>query len=455
MSRGYRLTPEGVNLVRKTYKENKLTQEKLADLAHTTIDTIKRLLGTKRSENGVERWVIENVARVLKLKPTDIVDPKIWNPQETLYPSEFKSLIEEKIRNFCGRQFVFSLFDQFLNSHPHGYFTVIGDAGMGKSAIAAKYVADHGTICYFNVLAERRNRPELFLRSVRQQMIDRYQLKNAEQDNLSTLLAKVSQQLATGDRFILLVDALDEVEQQPGSNLLDLPKNLPDQVYFFLTRRPYILRNKQLFVDPGVPMQELDLTDEKYCQLSREDIKSYIRLFINSDSDYQETLNQWIDRQNVTVEQFVEQIANKSENNFMYIRYLLPAIANGNYNDLELKNLPQGLQEYYQIHWVRMGMEERQPLMVMVLFILVEIGTPIPCEMIAEIADADEADVGDILERWREYLTVQEIKEETCWTLYHASFLQFLSQKRELKATRKLFKEVNQRIVNYYQDFQM
>jgi hypothetical protein len=453
MSRGYRLTPEGVNLVRKSYKENKLTQEKLADRANTAIDTIKRLLGTKGSENGVERWVIENVARVLKLKPTDIVDPKIWNLQETLYPSEFKSLIEEKIRNFCGRQFVFSRFDQFLNSHPHGYFTVIGDAGMGKSAIAAKYVADHGTICYFNVLAERRNRPELFLRSVRQQMINRYQLKNAEQDNLSTLLAKVSQQLATGDRLILLVDALDEVEQQPGSNLLDLPKNLPDQVYFFLTRRPYILRNKQLFVDPGIPMQELDLTEEKYCQLSREDIKSYIHLFINSDSEHQETLNQWIHHQDVTVEQFVEQVANKSENNFMYIRYLLPAIANGNYNDLELKNLPQGLQEYYQIHWVRMGMEDRQPLMVMILFILVEIGTAIPCEMIAEIADADEADVGDILERWREYLTVQDIEEETCWTLYHASFLQFLSQKRELKATRKLFKEVNQRIVNYYQYF--
>jgi hypothetical protein len=100
-----------------------------------------------------------------------------------------------------------------------------------------------------------------------------------------------------------------------------------------------------------------------------------------------------------------------------------------------------------------MGMEERQPLMVMVLFILVEIGTPIPCEMIAEIADADEADVGDILERWREYLTVQEMENETCWTLYHASFLQFLSQKRELKSSRKLFKEVNQRIVDYYQDF--
>jgi hypothetical protein len=221
------------------------------------------------------------------------------------------------------------------------YFTVIGDAGMGKSAIASKYVADHPTICYFNVLAERRNRPELFLKSIRQQLIQRYQLKNLEQDNLSTLLAKVSEQLATSDRLILVVDALDEVEQEPGGNLLDLPKTLPDKVYFFLTRRPYLLRNKQLFVDPGVPMEELDLTDQHYSQFSQNDIKEYIRLFVNNDSEHQQTLKQWINNQNVTVEQFVEQVAEKSENNFMYLRYLLPAIANGNYNDLELKDLPK------------------------------------------------------------------------------------------------------------------
>ncbi|MDY7023474.1 MAG: NACHT domain-containing protein, partial [Cyanobacteriota bacterium] len=451
--RGYRLTQEGVNRVREMYKAKGLTQEKLATLAHTTVDTVKRLLGTKRSENGVERWVIENVVRVLGLKPTDIVDPKIWNPHHTQYPSEFKSLIEEKISNFCGRQFVFDAFEQFLNSHLNGYFTLIGDAGMGKSAIASKYVADCGAICYFNVLAERRNRPELFLKSVRQQIIQRYQLKEAEQDNLSTLLAKVSEQLKTGDRLVIVVDALDEVEQEPGGNLLDLPKTLPKQVYFFLTRRPYILRNKRLFIDPGVPIRELDLTHQDYCQFSQQDIQEYIRLFVAADSDYQNTLRQWIQNQNVSIEQFIQQVAEKSENNFMYIRYLLPAIANGNYNDLDLKDLPQGLQEYYQTHWVRMGMEERQPLMVMVLFILVEIGTPIPCGMIAEISDTDEADVGEILERWREYLIVQEIESETCWTLYHASFLQFLSQKRDLKSSRKLFKEVNQRIVDYYQSF--
>lgn len=55
--------------------------------------------------------------------------------EELLYPDQFKSLIEEKIRAFRGRKFVFAEFDKFLKNQQKGYFTVIGDAGMGKSAM--------------------------------------------------------------------------------------------------------------------------------------------------------------------------------------------------------------------------------------------------------------------------------------------------------------------------------
>lgn len=453
--RGLQSSPEGKRTLRAAYKDAGLTQEELANQAHTTIDTIKRLLGTKDSKNGVDRWVIENVANVLGLQPTDIVDPKDWNPQMASFPPEFKSLIDEKIRNFCGRQFVFEAFNAFIKSCINGYFTLVGDAGMGKSAIAAKYVSEHSTVCYFNVLAERRNRPELFLKSIRQQLIQRYELLEAEQFDLATLLAKASQKLPTGESLIIVVDALDEVEQEAGgNNLLDLPRTLPNQVYFILTRRPYTLRNKRLFFDAGVAQMELDLTTQQYREISRGDVKEYINLFLNSDPNYSQKLKKWIQARNYTSEQFIEEITEKSESNFMYLRYVLPAIAEGLYDDLAIPELPQGLQEYYQTHWVRMGMEtERQEIMVMILFILVEIGTPIPCEMIADIADQDESEVGKVLEGWREYLSQQEMEGEICYGIYHASFLQFLSQKRELKRTRKLFREVNQRIVDYYQSF--
>jgi NACHT domain len=370
-----------------------------------------------------------------------------WNLDE--YPTEFKSLIKEKIRSFCGRQFVFDAFKQFCDKNRSGYFTVVGDPGMGKSAIAAKYVWENKSPCYFNIRSEGRNRRELFLESIRKQLIKRYQLQNVDKANLAELLEQVSRKMTVSERLVIVVDALDEVEQEPGGNLLDLPTALPERVYFLLTRRPYTIDTKRLSA-PDVLMEELDLRGSQYVNLSREDIKEYIRFFLNADEDYKNALRQWIKDRNISDNDFVEQVATKSENNFMYLRYVLPRIANGYYNDLNLRQLPDGLQQYYQVHWQRMGMDEKpQEVKVFILFILVEIGTPIPCEMMAAIAEQDEYDVQSVLDEWVEYLKPQDIKGENCYSIYHASFLDFLKAKRELNPKRKPFQEINQRIADY------
>lgn len=373
-----------------------------------------------------------------------------WNLDE--YPKEFKPLIKEKTRTFCGRNFVFKAFMEFLKKKPKGYFTVVGDAGMGKSAIAAKYVATKQCPCYFNVRAEGNNKPEQFLESIRQQLINRYQLQNAEKDALLPLLQKASEKLSVDESLVIVIDALDEVEQEAGeANLLNLPKELPDQVYFLLTRRPYTRETKRLAVSPDVPVQELDLRSSDYVTLNREDVEKYIRLFLNNDSEHRDALRKWIQERNVSDDEFVKQVADKSENNFMYLRYVLPEIAQEFYKNLDLKELPNGLQDYYQVHWVRMGMDKApQEAKVIVLFILVEIGTAIPSEMIAEIAEQDEYEVQKVLHEWVEYLRTQEIEGDTCYSFYHASFLDFLKKKKELKSTRKLFQKVNQRIVDFY-----
>jgi lambda repressor-like predicted transcriptional regulator len=445
-----RSSESGKLKLRESYKQAGLTIAQLEAKSGVKEDTIKRLLGTKDCLNGVERWQVTNIAKALGIQPTDIVDPKDWYGHNPL-PPEFESLIAEKTKIFCGRRFVFDTFRQFITENPCGYFTIVGDAGMGKSSIAAKYASEHKSPCYFNILVERRNRPELFLKSIRRQLIDRYQLPNSEDADLPNLLAKVSDKLTLGDRLVIAVDALDEVEQEPGENLLHLPTTLPNNVYFLLTRRPYNLGKKRLSVSAGVPVKELDLTDSKYVTFNQDDIKDYIRFFINEDSECKDGLKNWIQKRHIPHASFVEQVADKSENNFMYLRYVLPAIAKGDYDDLSLKQLPDGLQEYYQNHWVRMGMDAKPgQLMEIVLYILLEIGTPIPCEMVAGIAGVDECDVAKVLEDgWIEYLKKRNVEGEICYTIYHASFLDFLKAKREMDAKRKIFKEVNQRIAEY------
>ncbi|HIK08279.1 MAG TPA: helix-turn-helix domain-containing protein [Trichormus sp. M33_DOE_039] len=442
----------GKTRLREAMRQAKLTQEELADQASISVDTIKRLLETKPAPNGIEKWAVKNIAKVLNISPLDIVDPQSWN-QHLQLSQEFAPLIQEKIRSFCGRGFVFKEFEDFLHQYPKGYFTVIGDAGMGKSAIAAKYVYDHKAICYFNVLQDGRNRPELFLKSIRQQLINRYQLENAENDDLSALLVKASNKISDGEKLVIVVDALDEVQQETGAeNILYLPKTLPNKVYFLLTRRRYEPNKKRLYTE-GVKQVELSLTASEYNQLSRKDIQDYIHFILNNDPEYKDGLRKWMQDKNIVDATFIEQVAAKSENNFMYLRYVLPDISKGVYQDLTLEQLPDGLQEYYQTHWARMGMNDKpNELKVFILYILVEIGTPIPCEMIADIVQQDDEDnVQDVLNDWVEYLKQQVIDNEECYSIYHASFLDFLKAQKKLQANKKIFKEVNQRIVDYWE----
>ena len=451
----------GKERLRQAMKEAKLTQMDIKNGISTSEDTIKRLLGSKDCPNGIERRTVEAIVNYINeevskkngrptviIRVTDIVDSKDWFGEQLSL--EFKSIITEKIRGFYGRHFVFEAFKKFLDNK-NGYFTVVGDPGMGKSAIAAKYVADNHAICYFNIRVERRSRPELFLKSVRKQLISRYSLVNMEDADLPTLLAEVSRRISSSKPLVIVVDALDEVEQEPGENILYLPTTLPDHVYFLLTRRPYLPNTKRLNVSPGVAVEELDLT-KSYVDSSHEDVKGCIRLFLDEDPNYGDALRTWIQNRNLTREEFAEQVASKSENNFMYLRYVLPAIARGFYDDLTLKQLPDGLQDYYQTHWVRMGMDDApKEMKVIILFILVEIGTPIPCEVIADIAAQDKYDVQSILAEWVEYLKEEKVEEDICYSIYHTSFLDFLNKKRDLAATRNLFRDVNQRIVDYWE----
>ncbi len=446
-----------------------------SELKTQIINSTINLLG-ELEEFGEVFIAVSKLAKAKKFEPYPD-----WNLD--VYPKEFKALIFEKTRLFCGRDFVFQAILKFISTKAKGYFTVIGDAGMGKSAIAAKFILNYKCPCYFNIFAEGRNKPEQFLASIRQQLIKRYSLQNADKADLPTLLQKASEKLTPGQRLVIVVDALDEVKQEENSNLLDLPQSLPNGVYFLLTRRHYNQETKRLTLSPDTPGDELDLTQDDYTNLSQEDIKEYIHLFLNMSKSelkqwiqqlYQNqaknnegiilnqeiiALSEWIQKQNPQIEQktFIEQLAEKSQNNFMYLRYVLPAIATGKYNDLNLTGLPQGLEEYYRKHWERMYMDDDdQDMNVKILYILVVRGDKISSNMIADILDQDIFPVENILAQWVEYVTPKKIQEadeeKTYYSIYHRSFLEFLQKQPTLDGNKnkRRFREVNQKIYEYF-----
>jgi hypothetical protein len=95
-------------------------------------------------------------------------------PSQSPNLKQFQSLIQDKTEGFIGREYIFDEIRRFLVENPKGYLTIIGDPGMGKSAILAKYVEDTGCIAHFNVQLQGLNRSDQFLESICRQLVDRY-----------------------------------------------------------------------------------------------------------------------------------------------------------------------------------------------------------------------------------------------------------------------------------------
>jgi len=434
------------------------TKSVLANIAEVDESTVKRML------NGDPKDIdsIKNVAKALGVDPRHLVDPTDWQRFADNQPelkgelSKFQALIDRKLKRFVGRRFVFDAIEDFFTKHSNGYFTIVGEPGIGKSTILAKYITDKQCVGHFIIRAGGRNKVEQFLRTVCNQLLERYNLgytslpDRATNDGefLDELLQKVSKLLPPGERLVIAVDALDEVEkksEEEDKNLCYLPRYLPDNVYFLLTRRPFIPEEERLLVE--APKHNFNLW--KYPKESEKDVKEYIRLFL-FDPEFENGLRQWIEARNLSKEEFTEQLAQKSKNNFMYLRCVLSAIAKGEYQDKNFQELPEDLQGYYQQHWQLMGMtNERQRHKVEIIYILVELALPVSCQLISEITEQDIYQVQEVLEDWIEFFSEEELKAQICYSIYHSSFVDFLHDTPTLENSRVTLQEINGRIAKY------
>lgn len=400
---------------------------------------------TKQTLNNLTIWFFKDyLSRDIPTELKPFISSSL-----PIIPTEFKTIIEDKTQIFCGRKFVFDAITEFIQNHQSGYFTILGDAGMGKSAIAAKYIVDNpGTICFFNIRTDGTNRPDQFLKSIRQQLVNRFNLQNAENDNLSTLLTKASGKLADSEKLVIVIDALDEVDQEDNGNLLNLPMYLPDNVYLILTRRPYNSDEKRLTLSPNTKYIELDL--RQYQDNSKDDIKAYILEFMALPK-YQPGLDKWINKQNgLSKAQFVDTIAAKSENNFMYLRLVLEAIADGFYQNERLEELPAGLQNYYGSHWTIMGMNKK-PLpkdKIKIIYVICFAKEAISDDLIVKHSKQSKLKVLEVLRDLTQFLQIQkqENNQPNLYRFYHESFRDFLQEKDFVKAAGVTLSEVKKEI---------
>ncbi len=357
---------------------------------------------------------------------------------------DFVAYIQEKTRGFVGRNWIFEQITRFLTNHQRGYFFIVGDPGIGKSALAGQLVKTHGFIHHFNIRAEGINKPAIFLRNICSQLIDTFGLNYTELPAqafddagfLNRLLNEVSSGLAPHESCVIVVDALDEVEQGlaiAGINPLYLPTLLPEGIYFVVT-----VRDDQRYM-PRVACESETLYIQTEASENRRDVADYIRSWIVDDD-----IQHYIARQGIDSQMFVKDMVNKSEGNFMYLRYVLPEIQQGAYQDQDFDAIPTGLVNYYEDHWRRMRGQNEDAWFRYKLPVLVALSVmyePASLALIAEYSGVKETSrVLNVVQAWSQFLHEEKAEIgghiQKRYRLYHASFFEFIASKEQVTEER-------------------
>lgn len=360
---------------------------------------------------------------------------------------DFSFYIGDKINGFAGRQFLFDEIQAFLEHYERGYFILMGDPGIGKTALMAKLVQDYGWIHHFNISTAGINKTSDFLGNVCAQLIARYGLNysalpaEAAEDNgfLNRLLHEVAERLLPGERCVIAVDALDEARQAPGEpspNILCLPSTLPRGIFVVASSRREHAAEQRLRIDM-VEQTRRDLQQDEAG--NQDDVARLLKEWL-----LRAGIQAYVRRQQLTGEAFVDYMVAKAQGNFMYLRYVLPEIERGAYANLALDRIPSGLENYYEDHWRRIRQRNAldwfdHKLPVVVALTIAE--EPVSIDLLAEFAQIQQRSIiYAVLEDFDQFLYKTDMeyqgRRQRRYRWYHASFFQFIAAKQEVAEER-------------------
>lgn len=361
-------------------------------------------------------------------------------PQLRFFLNDQTPLIASASRGFVGRESVLAEVQAFIEGEDDGYCFILTKPGVGKTALLAHLVAGHpGYARHFNVLSEGVFTVEQFLNNVCAQLIGAYHLDPSlfptsgdANTNLLRRLLEQSAAKARGDKVVVVIDALDEAlagaPLVPGVNPLTLPRSLPEGCRFIVTVRDGT---------PGwEPSLEAGCAAHRLCidadsDENMHDASAYVLTRLASPG-----ISRYLRERNLTGEEFTDEVANRSQGFFVYLRHVLDQYDAGGYlATQDLATLPVGLEPYYKDQYERMRADTpqrdwddiRSPLLEQ----LSHADHPMTVgELAACVGLRSVAPVRSAIQQWQQFL----IETDGWWDgrlaaayrLFHESFREFL-----------------------------
>ena len=370
--------------------------------------------------------------------------------ERRLEPWDFAAFLNEKRKDFTGREWLFDEIDAWCRSSQDQALLITGDPGVGKSAIVAELVhqnPDGQVLAYHCCMADTREtlRPVRFVRSLAAMIasqLDGYAAK-LQDSEVSDALSDASVNRDPGSAFeagiltplqslpapdggvrYILVDALDEAllarDEGSGATIVDILasrlKRLPPWLRIVATtrkERPVLDRLR------GLRAKELDAQDPR----NIEDIDHYIARRLAEPNLAERRV-----AAGATAGRVQSVLRGKSEGNFLYVQQALEAVETDTASFERLDELPPGLYGLYLSFFERhFPTEAAYAPYRAILEAMVAAQAPLTREQLAAVVGLDaEEELPRRMRRLSSYLPERRGGDTVAYAVYHKSLADWL-----------------------------
>lgn len=349
-----------------------------------------------------------------------------------LAPLDFSYEIGRLTADFVGRSWLDAELDEWLSSDQGRAFVIVGEPGVGKSAIAA-HLSQREAAAAVHFCSTGNTRtldPREFVSSVASLLSQRLPAfaealsarhPETPRENAASAFRELVLDTANAIeppavRQVIVVDALDEAVARDGETIVDLlaahASALPAWLRLVATTRP----------DTGVVQRLKALSPVELPAMraeNRRDVSDYLRARL-------ECVDSLSTRQR---EELCESLEHKAAGNFLYARMAADALADNSLSLEDAESLPPGLDAFYSMAFTCAFPDTEAYLrdFAPVLRPLSAAYAPVPFPALAAASGLDASTLNQRCSRLRSYLKIDGMGTGAAYAPFHRSLQEWLT----------------------------
>ncbi len=357
-------------------------------------------------------------------------------------PFDFGPEIAWLSAGFTGREWIGAEIDTWLASSQTQALVIVGERGVGKSAIAAWLVETRPDVVGIHFCTQRNTRtldPYEFVAALVAQLHSRLprfaeqvearlpeSRRHTASDAFRELIVEPAfeldrQDAAPAQPLLIILDSLDEAVIRTGENVVDVlvehANSLPAWLRIVTTTKP-----ESRVLDRIRVLDVIELRADR--PENQEDLRTYIKVRLET-----QPLNASLRQSNSMADRLNE----LSAGNFLYAKTVLDAIENGSLTTADLGHLSPGMADYFSKSFRRRfrDVEVFDRSYAPLLRTLAIAEEPVSFALLQRVTQAESEALNRQLRALRTYMRESRNGAVAVYAMYHQSLRDWLTSRDE------------------------